>query len=183
VLGPTHLAPTTTGRHDRRLGGNLASSFALARYPTLGRLTDRQQAVDDKHSGNSPVGTAAVPACRISQNAHGFRNETCLAHSDLAVVERTTRVRLFCDPLSAECSSSRQRLGLASTLPVQSDPQRRPRPGGWASTAKGLAARAFTPSSSPCPQWVACQGSVVTSFGGRAGCGCSDFHSERAICE
>lgn len=38
-------------------------------------------------------------------------------------------------------------------------------------------ARAFTPSSSPCPQWVACQGSVVTTIFGRAGCGCSDFHS------
>jgi hypothetical protein len=184
VLGPTHLAPTITGRHDRHLGGYTASSSAWARYPTLGRLTDRQQPVDDKHSENSPVSTAAaVPAYGISQNAHGFRNETCRAHSDLAVVERTTRVRLFCDPLSAECSSSRQRLGLASTLPVQSGPQRRPRPGGWASTGKALAARAFTPSSSPCPQWVACQGSVVTSIVGRAGCGCSDFHSERAICE
>jgi hypothetical protein len=137
VLGPTHLAPTITGRHDRHLGGYTASSSAWARFPTLGRLTDRQQPADDKHSENSPVSTAAaVPACGICQNAHGFRNETCRAHSDLAVVERTTRVRLFCDPLSAECSSSRQRLGLASTLPVQSGPQRRPRPGGWASTGK-----------------------------------------------
>jgi hypothetical protein len=147
VLGPTHLAPTIAGRHDRHLGGYTASSSAWARYPTLGCLTDRQQPVDDKHSENSPVSTAAaVPACGVSQNAHGFRNETCRAHSHLAVVERTTRVRLFCDPLSAERSSSRQRLGLAPTLPVQSDPQRRRRPGGWASTAKGLAARAFTPS-------------------------------------
>src|SRR5271166_6645325 len=64
----------------------------VARYPTLGRLTNRQQPVDDKHSENSPVSTAAaVPACGISQNAHGFRHETCRAHSDLAVVERTTR--------------------------------------------------------------------------------------------
>src|SRR5271166_5217902 len=35
----------------------------------------------------------------------------------------------------------------------------------------------FTPSPSPYPQWVACQGSVVTTIFGRAGCGCSDFHS------
>ena len=76
MLGPTHLAPTITGRHDRHLGGYTASSSAWARYPTLGRLTDRQQPVDDKHSENSPVNTAAaVPACGISQNAHGSESK------------------------------------------------------------------------------------------------------------
>ena len=58
---------------------------------TLGRLADREQRVADKHPENSPLNTAAgAPACGTSQNAHGFRNETCRAHSHL-VISRTLR--------------------------------------------------------------------------------------------